>query len=103
LRGTIFARGGLNGGDGGFVEVSSHGVLDFVGTVDNRAPQGAAGTLLLDPMDVNDPSQWAGPRYHRRRLAPVNIFDWNGKTVRILTVATLQNALNSSNVIVTDR
>jgi filamentous hemagglutinin family protein len=50
--GTIFARGGSLAGDGGFVETSSHGQLVFAGSVDTRAPNGAAGTLLLDPYDV---------------------------------------------------
>jgi filamentous hemagglutinin family protein len=49
--GTILARGGLQGGDGGFVETSSHGQLAFTGDVDTRAPRGTAGTLLLDPLD----------------------------------------------------
>jgi mucin-19 len=49
--GTILARGGANGGNGGFVETSSHGVLAFTGTVDLRAPLGKVGTLLLDPAD----------------------------------------------------
>src|SRR5512132_1144965 len=47
--GTILARGGARGGDGGFVETSSHGQLAFTGNVDTRAPGGKAGTLLLDP------------------------------------------------------
>src|SRR3979490_1920934 len=49
--GTILARGGALGGDGGFVETSSHGQLNFTGTVDLRAPLGQVGTLLLDPAD----------------------------------------------------
>src|SRR3984957_15430109 len=36
--GTILARGGASGGDGGFVETSSHGVLSYGGTVDLSAP-----------------------------------------------------------------
>jgi hypothetical protein len=47
--GTILARGGLQGGDGGFVEVSSHQLLNYSGTTDTRAPNGSVGTLLLDP------------------------------------------------------
>ncbi len=49
--GTIYARGGLVSGDGGFVEVSSHGQLNYAGSVDTLAPAGKAGTLLLDPAD----------------------------------------------------
>jgi filamentous hemagglutinin family protein len=47
--GTILARGGLQGGDGGFVETSSHQLLNYSGATDTRAPKGAVGTLLLDP------------------------------------------------------
>jgi filamentous hemagglutinin family protein len=49
--GTILARGGRRGGNGGFVETSSHGKLAFVGKVDTVAPRGKTGTLLLDPED----------------------------------------------------
>ncbi|MBV9568237.1 MAG: filamentous hemagglutinin N-terminal domain-containing protein, partial [Hyphomicrobiales bacterium] len=38
--GAISVRGGAQGGDGGFVETSSHGVLDFIGTADRLAPKG---------------------------------------------------------------
>src|SRR6202030_3814459 len=38
--GTIFARGGPAGGNGGFVETSSHGQLAFTGTADLLAPLG---------------------------------------------------------------
>ena len=50
--GTILARGGLQGGDGGFVETSSRGQLSFTGNVNAGAPRGTAGTLLLDPQDL---------------------------------------------------
>ena len=49
--GTILALGGKEFGNGGFVEDSGKGVLNFAGAVDTRAPNGAAGTLLLDPAD----------------------------------------------------
>lgn len=52
MDGQISARGGAAGGDGGYVETSSKGVLDFEGLVDLRAPRGAAGNLLLDPSDI---------------------------------------------------
>ncbi|WP_376094036.1 MBG domain-containing protein [Roseomonas sp. CCTCC AB2023176] len=52
FRGTIQARGGPAGGDGGEAEVSSRGTLGYRGTTDLRAPQGRMGTLLLDPYDI---------------------------------------------------
>ncbi len=51
-RGAISARGGPQGGDGGFVEVSGKRQLDFASVVDTRAPAGRTGTLLLDPDDI---------------------------------------------------
>lgn len=50
--GTIDARGGAAGGDGGFVEVSSKGLLQFLGNVYAEAPHGKAGTVLLDPESI---------------------------------------------------
>jgi filamentous hemagglutinin family protein len=47
--GTILARGGVQGGEGGFVETSSQRLLNYSGTTDTRAPKGTVGTLLLDP------------------------------------------------------
>ncbi len=52
LYGNLSARGGRWGGNGGFVETSSKGYLDFQGIVDLRAPSGLAGMLLLDPSDI---------------------------------------------------
>ncbi len=50
--GQIDARGGATGGDGGKVEVSSHGQLGFGGNVDTAAPKGRSGQLLLDPKNI---------------------------------------------------
>lgn len=47
--GSVFARGGVRGGDGGFAEVSSAGFLRFDGSMDLSAPQGVAGDVFLDP------------------------------------------------------
>ena len=49
--GTISVRGGANGGNGGAVETSSKGFLDFAASVDRTAIAGKAGSLLLDPLD----------------------------------------------------
>jgi len=50
--GKISAKGGLLGGDGGFVEVSGKEKLSFNGLVDLSANKGNLGTLLLDPTDI---------------------------------------------------
>ena len=77
--GTIFAQGGLQSGGGGFVETSGHQQLAFNGLVDTSAPQGKAGTLLLDPLNAT-------------------IADNPGSEV--LTVSSIQSALASNNVVV---
>ncbi|MDN5939175.1 MAG: autotransporter-associated beta strand repeat-containing protein, partial [Salinisphaera sp.] len=46
------AKGGSQGGDGGFVEVSGKKNLGFVGTVATGAARGKTGSLLLDPDDL---------------------------------------------------
>ena len=51
--GTISARGGAHGGDGGFVEVSGKQKLAFAANVNTLAPMGKAGTLLLDPLNID--------------------------------------------------
>lgn len=50
--GEIQVRGGLLGGDGGFVEVSGKENLRFSGKVDRTAANGKNGTLLLDPKGI---------------------------------------------------
>jgi filamentous hemagglutinin family protein len=50
--GSIDARGGSRGGNGGLVEVSGKESLDFKGPADRSAPYGIAGPLYLDPSDI---------------------------------------------------
>jgi filamentous hemagglutinin family protein len=50
--GRISARGGVNSGNGGFVEVSGREYLAFRGFVDTGASYGESGTLLLDPSNI---------------------------------------------------
>jgi len=49
--GELSARGGPGGGNGGFAETSG-GWLDLGATPDLSAPQGRAGTWLIDPYDI---------------------------------------------------
>lgn len=50
--GAISARGGKDSGNGGFVEVSGKGNLQFNGAVETGAIKGKDGTLLMDPEDI---------------------------------------------------
>jgi filamentous hemagglutinin family protein len=52
FNGSLSARGGAQGGDGGFAEVSSLKDIGLGGHVDLRAPHGKTGLLLLDPTDL---------------------------------------------------
>jgi filamentous hemagglutinin family protein len=87
--GAISARGGAQGGDGGFVEVSGKHKLDFASSVDTRAPLGRTGTLLLDPDDID--VNVSGTPY----TGPVMFAD--APTSLTLDVATINSA--TSNVI----
>jgi len=49
--GNISAQGGIQGGDGGLVEVSG-GYLDYRGDANTFAALGKTGELLLDPVNV---------------------------------------------------
>jgi len=93
--GNISARGGDNGGDGGFVEVSGKQHLTFSGFVDTRAPLGEAGTLLLDPtnMTINNTAD--------TNVTGATPFEPATASGSILTWATLDTAVDTSNVLVT--
>lgn len=50
--GELSVQAGAQGGNGGFVEVSSAGRLGYDGRANLDAPQGQAGTLYLDPTNI---------------------------------------------------
>jgi len=52
FHGEISAKGGPEGGDGGFVETSGKEYLDARGQVSAAAPEGTGGQWLLDPRDI---------------------------------------------------
>jgi filamentous hemagglutinin family protein len=99
MYGTVSSRGGESAGDGGFVETSSAGKLDFRGQVDLRAPAGAAGTLLLDPSDVLITSGASSGDVTLPSGVPFTISGSNASSV--LSVTDLQNELGLGNVTVT--
>ena len=53
MAGSITAKGGPNGGDGGFVEVSGNTGFSLTGMVDVSAPSGKQGSILIDPRDLD--------------------------------------------------
>ncbi len=50
--GSITARGGAQGGDGGLIETSGHWLDVWGVNINASAPNGKNGTWLLDPADV---------------------------------------------------
>jgi filamentous hemagglutinin family protein len=52
MAGSISARGGTMGGNGGFAEISGKAHVQADGHADLSAPGGKAGTLLLDPGSI---------------------------------------------------
>ncbi|MBL0168797.1 MAG: filamentous hemagglutinin N-terminal domain-containing protein [Propionivibrio sp.] len=52
MDGQITAKGGVLGGNGGFAEISGKVKVQADGHADLSAPQGKAGTLLLDPGSI---------------------------------------------------
>ncbi|MGV3757523.1 MAG: beta strand repeat-containing protein, partial [Verrucomicrobiota bacterium] len=95
FEGTISARGGAAGGNGGFAEVSSSGFLGFGGSADLRAPQGSTGTLLLDPTDIT-----ISTAADSSITFSANQFSGTAGTANLNTT-TLANQLNLSSVEVT--
>jgi mucin-19 len=80
--------------EGGFAEVSSHGILQFGGSTNLSASAGPVGTLLLDPEDVTiTNATTSGGSLSNGAFAP------SGDS-SILSVSDLQAALATSNVTV---
>ncbi len=52
INGVITAKGGNVSGDGGFIETSARHRLTLNASPDASAPNGAAGTWLIDPDDI---------------------------------------------------
>ncbi|MBF2036336.1 MAG: CHAT domain-containing protein [Leptolyngbyaceae cyanobacterium T60_A2020_046] len=52
IDGTLSARGGADGGDGGFIETSSRGFLNVIRAPDVGAAAGNGGLWLLDPNSI---------------------------------------------------
>lgn len=101
--GNISAKGGVKGGDGGFVDLSSPAFVVPEGKVDTLAPKGKTGTFLIDPTDIiisNSPDL-------RIRIDPINnVFGPGSASIdnpnltSFLNVDSLKNALNTTSITV---
>lgn len=107
FRGEISARGGAAGGDGGFAEVSGRQNLLFDGSVDLGAPQGASGTLLLDPANVSIVAGAAGSGANDAELddtppAAENaiLAGEGGAGTFTISAGALQDSVNTANTVV---
>jgi filamentous hemagglutinin family protein len=87
--GSLSARGGPAGGNGGFAEVSGRQNLIFAGTADLGAPQGALGTLLLDPLDLYVDAAGGQMPQIINNLDPTTEFPSNAVTVSPATLASI--------------
>lgn len=52
IYGGVSVRGGMSGGDGGFIETSGKRGFEIDGAPDVSAPEGLAGHWLIDPVDI---------------------------------------------------
>ncbi|MDT8991518.1 caspase family protein [Curvibacter sp. APW13] len=93
LRGLVSARGGGQGGNGGFVETSTHGLFDLQQVPRLSANAGRGGTWLIDPYDItvtNADANLNGP------LPPIpagQAYSSNGLGPTTVNVATISAAL----------
>ncbi|MEL0601315.1 MAG: CHAT domain-containing protein [Planktothrix rubescens PR222] len=99
--GNIQVRGGIQNGNGGFVETSSRGILDINTAPDISAPVGLGGTWLLDPNNIDIVDDTEGNTNLNQNPLPTgellfNTSDDNGR----LSVFVLKSALSEGNVVV---
>jgi filamentous hemagglutinin family protein len=103
--GELFAGGGSNSGDGGFVEISGQAKLHMNGDADTSALNGSTGTLLLDPYNLNivdglstaDIDYWA-PDADGWIVRPVGT---QNDLVSEISTDTIENLLLGNNVFIT--
>ncbi len=111
--GNISAQGGSLGGNGGFIETSSKNYLDVNGlNINTAAPNGNTGTWLLDPTSIYIANNLSNAQANGMTSSDTTadtgtgtdptLFEASGATPdSLLTVASLESALGSSNVLVT--
>ncbi len=91
IHGRIAARGGVLGGDGGYVETSGKRMLEVSQPADASAPSGRGGQWLLDPNNAR--IQTTGPDSNVTGSPPGTISTTGDSA--IITVNTIKTALDN--------
>lgn len=87
IYGTLSAKGGPQGGNGGTIETSGH-YLDTAGAqIDASAPMGVGGMWILDPFDVTIGPETAGGTLSGGMFTPTS----EGATVSNTQISTALN------------
>ncbi|SAI65362.1 Heme:hemopexin utilization protein A [Bordetella ansorpii] len=95
--GDLSARGGANGGDGGFAEVSSKKNIGLTGNADLRAPKGKTGTLLIDPTDLRIVAGNSGDQDGAAADGTINNGDENAAD-NTVSVGLLESLAGNANI-----
>ncbi|GJL82182.1 MAG: hypothetical protein DHS20C01_18160 [marine bacterium B5-7] len=93
ILGRISARGGIEGGNGGFVETSGKVNLNVTQAPDISAPQGQGGTWLIDPYDLTINNGGPSANYDYTEAYGGNYTFIGNATGAVLDVATLYKGL----------
>jgi hypothetical protein len=100
--GNISAKGGAQGGDGGYVETSvgasGQGILIAAGSVNAGAPAGKGGTWLLDPEDITISDNGGNSTGIGSSAGPP--FQWySNADGAVLAASTLSHSLTSGTTV----
>lgn len=99
--GSIQVRGGIQSGNGGFVETSSRGILDINTAPDISAPAGLGGTWLIDPNNIDIVDDTGGNTNINENFLDSDEFLFNTSDDNArLSVFVLKSALSEGNVVV---
>jgi|GEM_PF-2291479 len=98
IYGNLYSRGGLEGGNGGFIETSGLKGFEILNTPDITAVAGTGGTWLIDPLNLSITTEASSSQTGIGSQG--NAFSPTGANAK-LNVGTLNNALvNGSTVYV---
>jgi len=94
--GSVSAKGGAFGGNGGFVEISGKQNLGFDGSVDVGAPKGIAGIVLFDPAQIQITSAtelglYSDPAIHYGVTNLISYTDYSSTDVWVMSQSFFTN------------